>query len=73
MYQSDLEFAEPLEAYCPGGYHPVHLEDEFKHGQYKILHKLGIGGFSNVWLAHDNQYIYIGECVRDLVDRIDNS
>ena len=46
--------AEGLEKYCPGGYHPIHLNDHLKDGQYEILHKLGFGSFSTVWLARDN-------------------
>ena len=47
--------AEALEQYCPGGYHPIHLNDILKDGQYEILHKLGFGSFATVWLARDNQ------------------
>jgi hypothetical protein len=49
--------AEDLVQYCSGGYHPVHLNDRFKNGRYEILHKLGFGSFSTVWLARDNQYV----------------
>ncbi|ORY71412.1 serine protein kinase [Pseudomassariella vexata] len=44
---------EWIEDYQPGGYHPVHLGDVFKNGQYKILRKLGEGSYSTVWLARD--------------------
>lgn len=47
--------AEGLQQYCPGGYHPIHLNDRLKGGQYEILHKLGFGAFATVWLARDSQ------------------
>ncbi|KAF9774689.1 hypothetical protein IL306_007281 [Fusarium sp. DS 682] len=57
------EFAEH---YRPGGYHPVHLGDVFKDGQYKVIRKLGEGSFSIVWLAHDlknSRYVALKICV----------
>ncbi|KAF8465413.1 hypothetical protein BDZ91DRAFT_820839 [Kalaharituber pfeilii] len=47
---------EWIEEYRPGGFHPVHLGDEFDNGIYEILRKLGYGGYSTVWLAHDVKY-----------------
>ncbi|KAM0800808.1 protein kinase [Usnea florida] len=44
---------EDVEKYRKGGYHPIHLGDVLKGGRYSILHKLGYGGFSTVWLARD--------------------
>ncbi|KAJ4239340.1 hypothetical protein NW757_012860 [Fusarium falciforme] len=44
---------EWVEDYRPGGYHPVHLGDTLHDGQYKVIHKLGEGSYSSVWLAHD--------------------
>lgn len=41
---------EELENYEPGGFHPVHLGDVYDD-QYRVVHKLGFGGFSTVWLA----------------------
>lgn len=48
--------AEGIDQYCPGGYHPIHLNDVLKDGQYEILHKLGFGAFATVWLARDKLY-----------------
>lgn len=44
---------ENLVKYGPGGFHPVHIGDFYYHGQYRVMHKLGFGGFSTVWLAKD--------------------
>ncbi|KAL8729143.1 MAG: hypothetical protein Q9181_005105 [Wetmoreana brouardii] len=48
---SDL--VEDREKYRTGGFHPVHLKDEFKDSRYRVIHKLGYGGFSTVSLARD--------------------
>ncbi len=40
--------------YRTGGFHPVHLDDQFKNGRYTVIHKLGHGGFATVWLARDS-------------------
>ena len=48
------EDVENLEMYSPGGYHPVQLGDEFSQGRYRVIHKLGYGSFSTVWLARDH-------------------
>ncbi|KAJ4161570.1 uncharacterized protein LMH87_007602 [Akanthomyces muscarius] len=37
--------------YGRGGYHPVHLADTLDQGRYRVIHKLGHGGFSTVWLC----------------------
>jgi serine/threonine protein kinase len=51
-YPVSLALIEDIEEYRPGGYHPVHIGDVF-HARYKVLHKLGAGGFSTTWLARD--------------------
>ena len=38
--------------YRPGGYHPVHLGDVYRE-RYRVIHKLGFGAYSTVWLARD--------------------
>ncbi|KAK1763008.1 Serine/threonine-protein kinase-like protein [Phialemonium atrogriseum] len=47
------EFVERLHGYRPGGYHPVHLHDRLHDGWYRVIHKLGYGGYSTVWLCRD--------------------
>ncbi|PNS14570.1 hypothetical protein CAC42_2627 [Sphaceloma murrayae] len=54
IYVCDLD-EEPVQNYKPGGYHPVQLGDKLSGGRYKILHKLGWGGFSTVWAARDEE------------------
>jgi serine/threonine-protein kinase SRPK3 len=47
---------EDLEDYQTGGYHPIHLGDHLgPKARYHVLHKLGLGGFSTVWLCSDTQ------------------
>ncbi|SMR62114.1 unnamed protein product [Zymoseptoria tritici ST99CH_1E4] len=51
---------EDLEEYSPGGYHPVVIGDTFHDGRYHVVHKLGYGGYSTIWLARDqlrNRYV----------------
>lgn len=38
--------------YEPGGYHPVVIDDVLQ-GRYRIVYKLGYGGYSRIWLARD--------------------
>lgn len=47
---------ETLYDYVPGGHHPVHLGDLLGNGnQYRVIHKLGSGGFATVWLVQNVQ------------------
>lgn len=45
---------EHLHDDAPGGHHPVHLGDLIGDTRrYRVMHKLGTGGFANVWLCRD--------------------
>lgn len=67
--QADVYFcnveAEPLHRYKPGGYHPVHLGDEMSDKRYRIVHKIGYGGYSTVWLAKDRLSVTFGHLHND--------
>lgn len=56
-----IDGVESLELYEPGGYHPVVIND-LLHNRYRIVDKLGFGGYSTVWLARDethNRYVAV--------------
>ncbi|EGX93717.1 protein kinase, putative [Cordyceps militaris CM01] len=48
-----MPYVEDVEKYLPGGYHPVDLGDTICAGEraYQVIHKLGYGGLSTVWLV----------------------
>eukprot|EP00760_Papus_ankaliazontas_P019479 PhM_4_TR18027/c8_g1_i2/m.93106 len=48
------KYHESVSAYREGGYLTVKIGDVFI-GRYEVLHKLGWGEFSTVWLAFDRQ------------------
>ncbi|KAI1861699.1 hypothetical protein JX265_001318 [Neoarthrinium moseri] len=51
-----VENVESIEKYEAGGYHPVQIGDRLgPDGQYYVVHKLGFGGHSTVWLARDER------------------
>ncbi|KAI2702008.1 hypothetical protein CBS147332_7784 [Penicillium roqueforti] len=50
--EADVENSED---YVPGGYHPTLIGDTLCSGRYTVVHKLGFGGYSTIWLARDNQ------------------
>jgi len=55
-YSSDSPVSDEEEHesdYRKGGYHPVYIGETFKEGRYTVLHKLGWGHFSTVWLVAD--------------------
>jgi serine/threonine-protein kinase SRPK3 len=51
--QPRMEHVEDVEKYLPGGFHPVDIGDVIGTGNqsYEVIHKLGYGGFSTVWLV----------------------
>lgn len=49
------EDEEDWEDYVKGGYHPVHIGDQFSEARYTVVRKLGWGHFSTVWLAKDGK------------------
>ena len=56
-WQDDVE---DLEDYRHGGYHPLQLDDDLSNRRYHVVHKLGYGSSSTVWLARDlveNRYV----------------
>ncbi|KAF2676241.1 kinase domain-containing protein [Lentithecium fluviatile CBS 122367] len=51
---------EDPDRYKHGGLHPLVIGDSIHDGRYRIIHKLGSGSFSTVWLARDtlsNKYV----------------
>ncbi|KAK3367137.1 hypothetical protein B0T24DRAFT_508127, partial [Lasiosphaeria ovina] len=42
--------AEGVDKYVPGGFHPVNIGDVIDQ-RYEVMHKLGYGGLSIVWLV----------------------
>lgn len=45
-----IEDGEPPGRYRLGGYHPLSIGD-ILHQRYRIVHKLGFGSYSTIWLA----------------------
>ncbi|RDL33876.1 uncharacterized protein BP5553_08244 [Venustampulla echinocandica] len=46
---------ENIEGYRPGGYHLVHIGDRWCDDRFEVIHKLGHGACSTVWLARDSK------------------
>ncbi|KAK4236837.1 kinase-like domain-containing protein [Achaetomium macrosporum] len=58
-YQLDGDGSEveDLHNYVPGGYHPVAIGDVLGDGgRFRVVHKLGFGGYATVWLCHDKVF-----------------
>jgi serine/threonine-protein kinase SRPK3 len=49
-----IESVESLEEYRRGGFHPITIGDRLRR-RYHIVHKLGFGSYSTVWLARDER------------------
>jgi hypothetical protein len=49
--------------------HPIQIGN-YLHERYRIVHKLGYGSFSTVWLARDEQaskYVAVKLCTADAI------
>lgn len=46
------EVCEPVERHADGLYYPICIGDILA-GSYRVVHKLGWGGFSTIWMAYD--------------------
>lgn len=45
---------EEIHNYKPGGYHPVAIGDLLgTDNRFRVVQKLGHGGYATVWLCHD--------------------
>lgn len=44
---------DSLDSFAPGGGCPIHLHDELDKGRYRVIHRLGRGGYGVVWLCRD--------------------
>ena len=55
ILRGDQDFLEKTFSYRQGGYHPVHLNDCL-NSRYRVIHKLGHGGYATVWLCQDIWY-----------------
>ncbi|KAK1589922.1 kinase domain-containing protein [Colletotrichum navitas] len=58
---------EDFEEYRTGGYHPTTIGDTFDN-RYEVVHKLGFGGYSTIWLARDKhlqQYVSLKIMIAD--------
>ena len=47
-----IDDVETLTYYQPGGYHPIKIGDPVNE-RYCVVHKLGYGSFSTIWIARD--------------------
>jgi hypothetical protein len=64
-----MEIIERFERYAAGGYYPIRIGDQFCSSRYYIVHKLGHGASSTIWLARDEnlaKYVAIKFAVSEL-------
>ncbi|KAF3893067.1 Serine/threonine-protein kinase Ppk16 [Trichophyton interdigitale] len=54
QYEFMDDSIESLDRYIPGGYHPIAIGD-LLNNRYRIVHKLGYGGYSTTWISRDEQ------------------
>ncbi|KAL9082399.1 MAG: hypothetical protein Q9159_006442 [Coniocarpon cinnabarinum] len=47
---------EYLDNYASKGFCPIHLGDRLNNGTYTVVHKLGFGSSSTVWLARNTRH-----------------
>jgi hypothetical protein len=62
-----IEGVEKLESYRVGGYHSMTIGDHI-HNRYQVVHKLGHGTYSTIWLVRDQKdgkYVAIKVCTAD--------
>lgn len=52
VYVPEIDL-EDFEGYTVGGYHPIKIGDTFHHSRHEVVHKLGFGGYSTIWLTRD--------------------
>ncbi|KAL8730083.1 MAG: hypothetical protein Q9166_004282 [cf. Caloplaca sp. 2 TL-2023] len=55
----DVFGGEYTTTYRKRGYNLTHVGDLYKNARYKVIHKLGWGGFAAVWLARDQENRYV--------------
>lgn len=70
VYCHELSGCEPLDSYEPGGLHPVKLNTVLQsaNANYRIVAKLGWGGFATVWLVerlHSTSWVALKICRAD--------
>lgn len=51
---TNIDDVERPDYYRPGGYHPIKIGERLRD-RYAIVHKLGSGSYSTIWLARDEQ------------------